>query len=318
MQLETTEALYEKIKDLNELIWENRATRPSVNRWLDNFSGDCVSKQAERVHALYLLSKFLYLGQVEVREMLRAMFQDLIRHPLSVKARAALTDKNDFDNVFQGFLDELSSTRFLGLGRPAESGAHILYDFRLVNELQLDYFSSPHELFTSGLNDPDTEWTYPQVKRLIFIDDFCGTGDQAADIGLKYVPLMRDIAEKSNIQLEVWYLTLLATKAGLDKLRSRQVFDRVESVSELDSTYRVFSPDSQVYANPPDDLKQCDAETIIRHYGESIFAGHPFGYGNSQLLLGFHHNVPDNTLPVIWLEQPEIPWHAIFPRYTKY
>ena len=318
MQLETTEALYEKIKELNELIWENRATRPSVNRWLDNFSGGCVSKETERGHALYLLSKFMYLGQIEVRELLRAMFQDLVRHPLSIKARATLTDKNDFDKVFHGFLSELHATRFLGLGRPAESGAHLLYDFRLVNELPLDLFSSPHELFTGGLNDPDTEWAYPQVKRLIFIDDFCGTGDQAADIGLKYIPLMRDVAKKSCIQLEVWYLPLLATRSGLDNLRSQGLFDRVESVSELDSTYRVFSPDSQVYANSPEDINQCTAKAIVRHYGQTLLAGGPFGYGNSQLLLGFHHNIPDNTLPIIWLERPDIPWRAIFPRFTKY
>ena len=318
MPMDHTDALYEKVKGLNELLWENRATRPAINRWLDNFVGDCAPQEIERRHALYLLSKFLYFGKAEVREMLRAMFQDLVRHPLSVEARMRLTQKDNFYEIHKVFLNELKRTRFLGLGNPAESGTHILYDFRLVNKLPLEFFASPHDLFSGGLNVPATKWKYPEVIRLIFIDDFCGTGNQAVDIGRKYVPLMREAAERSNIQIEIWYLTLVATTTGISKLRACALFDRVESVSELDSTYRVFDAESQIYIDPPSNLTRLEAESIVRHYGESILPGNPFGYGDCQLLLGFHHNVPDNTLPIMWQEQPGTTWRAIFPRFQKY
>ena len=318
MPPDNTDALYAKVKGLNELLWENRATRPAVDQWLANFTGDCMPRETERKHALYLLSKFLYFGQNEVRELLRAMFQDLFRQPLSVKVRAGLTDRDDFDAIHRGFLDEVSGTRFLGLGNPAESGTHILYDFRLVNRLPLEAFASPHDLFSGGLNDPETKWAYPKVDRLVFIDDFCGTGNQGSDMGFKYLPLMREVAERCNIQLEIWYLTLVATTKGLAKLRACALFDRVECVSELDATYRIFDVESLVYIDPPEDLKRCDGETIARHYGECILPGNPLGYGNCQLLLGFHHNVPNNTLPIIWQGKLDSPWHAIFPRFTKY
>jgi len=41
------------------------------------------------------------------------------------------------------------------------------------------------------------------------------------------------------------------------------------------------------------------------------------GWGDCQLLLGFYHNTPDNTLPVIWYDEDEINWYPIFRRYNK-
>ena len=90
MPTDEIEALFGKIKTLNEHLWEGRATRPAVDTWLANFTGSCAPIDDERKHALFLLSKFLYFGQAEIRQLLRAMFQDLIRHPLSVQVRNGL------------------------------------------------------------------------------------------------------------------------------------------------------------------------------------------------------------------------------------
>lgn len=310
--------LYEKIKTLNEHLWEGRADRPTVDLWLGNFTGSHASPEEERHHALYLLSKFLYFGQSEIRQLLRAMFQDLVRHPLSVEARDSLGDKADFDCVHSKFLEELNRTRFLGLGNPAESGTHILYDFRLVNQITLDLFVSPHDLFTGALNKPGTRWAFPKVHRLIFIDDFCGSGSQAVGLGQKLVPLMREVASISNVEIEVWYLTLLATTQGLTNVKRRKLFDNVESVSELDDTYRVFGANSQMYVRAPNGLDKTAAEGIARHYGRNLQRRHPLGFRDSQLMLGFHHNIPNNTLPIFSRERRDPPWHPIFPRFEKY
>ncbi len=58
-------------------------------------------------------------------------------------------------------------------------------------------------------------------------------------------------------------------------------------------------------------------EQFARHYGEGIYPGSGLGYSNGQLLLGFHHNVPDNTLPIFWMDEFDREWDALFPRYTK-
>ena len=37
-----------------------------------------------------------------------------------------------------------------------------------------------------------------------------------------------------------------------------------------------------------------------------------------KLLIGFAHNIPNNTLPIIWGEGTSAaPWHALFRRYEK-
>ena len=188
---ELVEQLYDKIKRLNELLWEWRATRPDVDEWLANFRGSYAAEDTERLQALYLLSKFLFLGHAEVRELLRSMFQDLVRHPLTVGVRMKLADKQDFDAIHDGLEDEISKTRFLGIGGAAKSGAHLLYDFRIANGLPSFLFINSDQVATAGLFNPDSEWNCPDVHRLVFMDDFCGSGQQATNFSLAEVASMR-------------------------------------------------------------------------------------------------------------------------------
>ena len=44
MMADLAEQLYDKIKRLNESLWERRTTRPAVDEWLENFSGSYVSQ----------------------------------------------------------------------------------------------------------------------------------------------------------------------------------------------------------------------------------------------------------------------------------
>lgn len=308
--------LFRKIKSLNEHLWDNRAMRPAVDIWLETFSGGYTSAEVEQLHALYLLSKFQYYGRTEIDELLRSMFQDLFRHTLSMKFRGRLVDRDNIDEIHQEFLIELDQTRFVGLGGPSESGPHILYNFRTVNGLLESDFVNIDGLLTGELHGPNTEWADPNIKRVVFIDDFCGTGQQAKDAGFEYLPDMRSAAGRVGLIIEIWYLTILATKTGLAYLRNQNLYDYVYTVSELDETYQAFGPHSQIYNGQPKGLTKEDARAIASHYGKSLFPD-PLGYGNCQLLLGFQHNVPDNTLPIFWSENSNPPWRAMFRRSVK-
>ena len=311
---ELVEQLYDKIKRLNEHLWEGRATRPAVDEWLANFRGTYLAEDTERLQALYLLSKFLFLGYAEVGELLRSMFQDLVRHPLTVGVRINIANKQDFEAIHDGLEDEIAKTRFLGIGGAAESGAHLLYDFRLANDLPSFLFINADEVATDGLISPDSEWRYPDVHRLVFMDDFCGSGQQATSFSLAKVASIREIAKRSNLDIEVWYLAILATTSGLANTRQHGLFDRVDSVSELDSSYRVFDNSSQFFTNAPSQIDKGTARMIASLYGQRLWPQHPLGYQDGQLLVGFHHNVPDNTLPIICQSASDHGWTAIFPR----
>lgn len=311
------QALFAKIKKYNELLWESRVVRPHVEEWLLNFKGEALSKAEERDHSLYLLSKFLYFGRREVRKLLETMFLEHFRNPIQVKLRSTLANKEDFARLHSAFLAELQATRFLGLGNPAESATHILYDFRQANGLPKNLFASPHELFRGDLKAPSTLWASTDIRRLIFIDDFCGTGNQAEQFATGLLPHLRAIAVRSGVALEIWYLTLLSTTEALESLKSSLHFDRVECVSELDHTYKTFDGSSQVYRSRPHGLQRQRGLRMAHHYGSRLRPGIPLGYGDCQLLLGFHHNVPDNTLPVFWHSDATTPWRPIFPRSDK-
>lgn len=70
--------LNDKIKTLNELLWNGRIRTPIVNEWLNNFSGDLPDSK-EKLHALYLLSCFMYFGDREIRALLKALFYELFK-----------------------------------------------------------------------------------------------------------------------------------------------------------------------------------------------------------------------------------------------
>ena len=318
MRQDEFDSLKGKIKSLNELLWEGRVDGPALNQWLENFVGESLSADEERLHALHLLSKFMYFGQREIWQLSRAMFQDLFRHPISMKIRSSLINPSDFEMVHDRFIDELKGTRFLGLGNPSESGMYLLYPFRTANDLPEELFSSADFLCSHDLNVPNADWAFSQVRRVVFMDDFCGTGSQAVEKGEEYVPAMRQIAESEGRSLHIWYLALVASTSGLEFIREHDIYDHVESVSELDTSYRAFGDDSQIYSIQHEGIEKERAADMAGHYGGYLHPDEPLGFGDCQFLLGFNHNVPDNTLPIIWKEDPNRPWHAIFPRAVKY
>jgi hypothetical protein len=60
-------------------------------------------------------------------------------------------------------------------------------------------------------------------------------------------------------------------------------------------------------------------EAMCRKYGSQLDCTAPLGFSDCQLLIGFHHNTPNSTLPIIWFDEPGgPPWTPIFRRYSKY
>jgi hypothetical protein len=313
--------MYEEMKTkvlvLNERLWEARITWPRVEAWLENFCGEVVDADAERLHALYLLTHFLYFGSRQIRELLRALYRDFVLYPILASVRSTLGGSRDVAQLTAGVNRELAATRFFGVGNPSESGTHLLYFFRQENGLQKDLFWETHKIFhrtrsregvrTEGLREPG-------VKRYIFIDDLCGSGNQASDYS---TDLVEDI-RRLNPEAAVAYHPLFATSDGIRNVRERTQFTTVECLYELDPSYKTFSAESRVLADIPPQLQRDLLLRMTEHYGRRLIPDHCLGFEDGQLLVGFHHNTPDNTLPIIWFgDQTGPPWKPIFRRYPK-
>ena len=138
----------------------------------------------------------------------------------------------------------------------------------------------------------------PRVERYVFIDDFCGSGTQGIDYSEDILEELKSI----NSDIHVSYFVLFATNEGIERVRKDTLFDSVECIYTLDSSFKCFSANSRVFSNTPAGLDKNEIESMCRHYGGQLVPNHPLGYSDCQLLIGFHHNIPDNTIPIIWVD----------------
>ena len=212
----------------------------------------------------------------------------------------------------------LKKTRFLGVGNPSESSSLLLYFFRQKNNISKDYFTESCQFL---MENPENN----NIENLIYIDDLSASGSQATRNLCNIINRIREIREESKIDINISYFTLFATSDALKHLKDfkdkngKKLFDRVDSIFELDSTYKVFSQESRYIENNIDKeffknlckdkyLNKCQIEDISK-IGEC-------GYGDTQLLLGFFYNMPNNTLPMFWSSNPP-DWNPLFKRYNK-
>lgn len=300
--------------NLTNSIWENRIKEPQIQEWLSNFDTSPNTLVNEQLHALYLLSQFMYFGDLQMRELLKALYRDLYKYPIVERIRKDNGNTTDSHFISDAFDEELDKTRFLGVGNPSESGTHLLYYFRQENLLKKELFIHGHEIFARSGSPPTLNLRRPDVKRYVFIDDFCGSGDQASSYSEGIVSDIKNL--DSNI--EVAYYMLFSTSKGLKTVRDETMFDRVECVFELDNSYKCFEANSRYFYKMADKLDKTFAKNMCLKYGQRLVIAHPLGYRDCQLLIGFHHNIPDNTLPVIWYSGTQGPiWKPIFKRYPK-
>src|SRR3972149_7914018 len=71
-------------------VWKHAITKKEIDRWLDNFTGEVLSKEEEKVLALWLLSNFVYYNEEEVIHLCRVLMRDFI-HKMLIDA----TTKHD-------------------------------------------------------------------------------------------------------------------------------------------------------------------------------------------------------------------------------
>lgn len=312
--------LTEQIKRLLESVWDHRADLQDIDEWLGQFADHDDPEQSERFQMLFLLSQFMYFGPIEVRSLLRALYRDHFQYPIIARFRRANGDTIDRERIMLAFREELARTRFVGLGNPSESSAHLLYFFRQENQLGKDQFVGTGDIFHFVAADDGFIQVVrdPDIVNYILIDDLCGSGDQVEKYAEDVALPLKAFAARAGRDVHVSYFALFGTSEGIQHVRELEAFDRVECVVELDPTFRCFSQQSRYYANELRPISQDLAQRVAQDHGARLQPDHPLGFDNGQLLIGFGHNTPDNTLPIFSFDEPTgPPWIPIFKRYAK-
>lgn len=316
-----------KIQALADHAWDQEVRWPQVEAWMSNFTGEGLNndRDEEMLYALFALSRFMYFGKRMVREMLRSLYRDHFESPMIQRIRRNYRDTKDAQLLRQQYDQELKATRFLGVGNPSESGAHLLYFFRQVNYLEKGLFADLSGAFVPTVDRQDETKTVkfvarePGVSRYVFFDDLVGSGTQANQYLSRYLDSIR----QNNKDVELRFLCLFATTHGLASLNAPHMFNgNASCLFELDETYKAFEDSSRYFASPPTvflsgPFSLNSLREIALHYGNKIRPGLALGYKEGQLLLGFSHNTPDNSLPIFWDEGHNSPWTPVFIRYDK-
>ena len=308
--------LYSQFDVLSNNIWDGAISRADLNEWLANFDGTSMPIAIEHLNALHLLCNFDLFGIEEIRQLLKSLYRDLFRYPLIQAMRQANNDTLDSALIARLWNDELSSTRFIGMGNPSESGAHLLYYFRQVNELTKRLFIHQHEVFDGPIGHKDSRIAIDGLTRIVFIDDVLASGQQAVDYSKKFVAEVKRAAAAEGRKINVDYFVLFAKSEGLAKARMTD-FDRVEAVHELQESALAFSPTSRVYVGAKGEIGVQNGRQVAESYGSRLYPGHGLGFRDGQLLIGFRHNIPDNSLPIIWFSEKSSNWKPAFRRFGK-
>ncbi len=331
-----SDELFEEYKDtiqtLNDAIWEKRVSPRNLDNWLNNFSDATFADiDKQKLHALYLLTQFMYFGVREVREMLKYIYAHIYKYPIIRDIRHNNSDTMDINFLDQQFSQEQQNTRFLAMGNPSESGSHLLYYFRQENSIPKDLFIHTHEIFkstnirkTDGRITVERSIANPNVSRYIFLDDFCGSGSQAK----QYSDEVINEIKQCNPTCMVYYYMFFATSKGLRRIRKKTEFDGCECIFELDESFKCFSrkprskkscsEESRFFISEIKEIEQDFTCKMVKHYGKKLEYG-PLGFKRGQNMLAFSHNTPDNTLPIFGSVSivPGLVWNQIFPRHNK-
>lgn len=307
-----------KLRTLVNQAWDQEVRWPEIEAWISNFTGQMLDEGDEQLYGLFVLSRFMYFGRRLVREMLKSLYRDHFESPLLQRIRRNFGGTSDAALIRRMYAQELSATRFVGVGNPAESGAHLLYYFRQVNYLPKNLFVDLASAFSPNTNRQTGAIGYlpkdSRVSRYVFFDDLVGSGTQASDYLSAHLRRIR----ASNKNLELRFMSLFATTKGLEKMNGQSLFDgNAMCLFELDDSYKAFDVSSRYFSSPPEWFDSEKLLNMIGGYGAKLQPGSPLGYKDGQLLLGFSHNTPDNAPPIFWDEGHRVPWSPVFIRYDK-
>jgi orotate phosphoribosyltransferase-like protein len=175
------------------------------------------------------------------------------------------------------FGDELKDVLFFPLGNSsASSGSMYLYQYR--KELRLSENNFKQDGFEKYLS---------KNTNIVFFDDIIGSGNQATTFFNEHL---------SNKPAKCYYFSLLGLQDGISKINKEAGFEATIVGEILTDEQMAFSENSCVFTGKERDI----IKPICEKYGDQLFKKYPLGYDDTQALIVFPHNTPNNTLPIIW------------------
>lgn len=269
-------------------VWDGIAPH-RLQAWL----GGLANHQAELLGA-YLLDNLCCRSRSQFASMLDTLFCNLRQKDYG------LPDDGRLINYLRNSPEKAAREILLApvISReepPTKSGPYILRLAQRRFSIDQGWLTWPHDLDRRSA---------PQS--IIFVDDFCGSGDQfiefAQDIYLqKY--------HETNPAVKIHYHVATLHKVGQKAILDEFDFINLRYAERLDESHAVLSQEC---------FKRYDIadfrDKVMEQYKRVVAAaGLPEGgYNKFGLAYTFAHATPDNTLPIFWKKTPN--WTPLVDR----
>ncbi len=266
----------------------NSVTQMEVINWLGNF------KPSEHKKALDILENLEYVSENELIEY------------LDIRIKKLLTTYSEVSEIF-----------VLPVGEFGKSGTLLTYYFKKTPS-----YTANKSLFKVIENNRQIKAKLKQNKIkadtvFVLLDDFLGTGRSIYGFYKTFVkPQLNKLNKRhSTCVLSVYHLN----KA---EIFLKGVCPELKIISEL--KYQCFQKGKSPYGYYK---RLLNVRNLAYYYGHHLFETtnrkgviekHPLGYKNSQALVVFPYNPPNNTLPIIWssrfVKKFDRRWVPLYPR----
>lgn len=172
--------------------------------------------------------------------------------------------------------------------------------YRNTNNIHKSHFIMDLQRANSGRD-------LTKVNNIVIIDDMSGTGDTIK----KYLERLIKHHHHLLKNKKIYILLIICSSYAIDNINSfsqkHKLNIKIVSLNVREKAFKEgYIFDSNVCSKYQKLVEEL--ETSI-----SVSSNRILGYKNSQLLLAFNHNTPNNTLPIFWWNRNK-KWNAIFPR----
>lgn len=180
---------------------------------------------------------------------------------------------------------------------PGKSGSLIIRHYRQLANIGKGLTCRPENIAKL----PDS------VRVLVFVDDMVGTGKQFLSFAKHY-----RLAEQATAR-RLYYCPLMAYVDGTSKIRRQAPWIQVLPVEEINSKQKFFQGSEQDQKLWKVDLHNSVAD-VREHMRSLCEHGNipPSTKYTLDLLLGFEHSTPNNTLPIMWARSNR--WNPLLRR----
>ena len=306
------EMLIQVLKDIVETSWgRDTIDSKTIYGWLANFDGSVFLKEYERKLALILAIHMVFYNENDICYLVKIAYRKLI-HDIMIKEGKTIEDI-------------IKSTIFCPLGSVSESGPFLSYYFRKENNLSTDFF------INSAINIANSS----DINNIVFLDDVSISGGQVS----RYINQLK----KESIWNKLFEEKNLSTINAKRKLKEKGIClcapilmdERSQCFKKESAIYKIFEDNvrdiiriqtrymTQVYGyrllinqySLNGELQRMlDAGKTVDVIKEKIKKD-ALGYNDSEMLIAFEYNTPNNCLPIIWVESND--WIPLFKRNDK-